>query len=69
MLQEINKLPLHINWDEIIELQIKCLKNGTNGVGIQDLIITQNAKSNNCKIYSLNKHFGLISQVSKVQLF
>ena len=69
LLREINYLPLHINWDEIIEVQIKCLRNGSNGVGIPDLIIAQNAKSNNCKIYSLDKHFSLINQVSKVQLF
>jgi hypothetical protein len=69
LLRELNHLPLQINWDEIIELQVKCLKNGSNGVGIPDLIIAQNAKLNNCKIYSLDKHFSLISQVSKVQLF
>ena len=68
LLRELNHLPLQIDWDEIIELQVKCLKNGSNGVGISDLIIAQNAKLNNCKIYSLDKHFSLISQVSKVQL-
>ena len=69
LLRELNHLPLQIDWDEIIELQVKCLKNGSNGVGIPDLIIAQNAKLNNCKIYSLDKHFSLISQVSKVRLF
>ncbi|MCP4268977.1 MAG: PIN domain-containing protein [Candidatus Brocadiaceae bacterium] len=69
LLREISCLPLHINWDEIIDLQVKCLKNGSNGIGIPDLIIAQNAKLNNCKIYSLDKHFSLISQVSKVKLF
>ena len=69
LLRELNHLPLQIDWDEIIELQVKCLKNGSNGVGIPDLIIAQNAKLNNCKIYSLDKHFSLISRVSKVQLF
>ena len=29
----INKLELHIKWDEIIDYQFKCLKNGLNGVG------------------------------------
>lgn len=69
LLREITHLALHINWDEIIELQVKCLNNGSNGIGIPDLIIAQNAKLNHCKIYTLDKHFGLISQVSKVQLF
>jgi len=69
LLREISYLPLHINWDEIIDLQVKCLKNGSNGIGIPDLIIAQNAKLNNCKIYTLDKHFGLIGQVTKVWLF
>ncbi len=69
LLREINRIPLHIKWEEIIDFQVKCLKRGANGVGIPDLIIAQNAKLNNCKIYSLDKHFGLISQVIKVRLF
>ena len=68
LLQEINRLPVNIHWEEIIEYQFKCLKNGANGVGIPDLIIAQNAKQNNCKIYSLDKHFRLLSQVIKVKL-
>lgn len=69
LLQEINRIPLQINWDEIVEFQVRCLKAGTNGVGIPDLIIAQNAKQKNCKIYSLDKHFRLLSQVIKVKLF
>lgn len=69
LLREISHLPLHINWEEIIDLQVKCLKNGSNGIGIPDLIIAQNAKLNNCKVYTLDKHFNVISQVSKVRLF
>jgi hypothetical protein len=37
----------------INEYQYKRLKHGLNGVGIADLIIAQNAKQNNCEIYSL----------------
>lgn len=69
LLQEISRLPMQINWDEIVEFQVKCLKAGANGVGIPDLIIAQNAKANNCKIYSLDKHFRLLSQVIKVKLY
>ena len=68
LLHEINRLPLTIHWDEIIEFQVKCLKGGANGVGIPDLIIAQNAKQNSCKIYSLDKHFRLLNQVLKVKL-
>ncbi len=69
LLQEVNKASLNIRWDEIIEFQVKCLKGGANGVGIPDLIIAQNAKQNSCKVYSLDKHFRLINQVLKVELF
>ena len=58
-----------VNWDEIIEFQVKCLKVGANGIGIPDLIIAQNAKVNNCAIYSLDKHFRLLSQIMKLKLY
>ena len=68
LLHEVNKISLDIHWEEIIEFQVKCLKGGANGVGIPDLIIAQNAKQNNCKVYSLDKHFLLLNQVLKVKL-
>jgi len=69
LLREISRVPMQINWDEIVEFQVRCLKAGANGVGIPDLIIAQNAKANNCKIYSLDKHFRLLEQVIKVKLY
>lgn len=69
LLQEVNRLPMQIDWEEVIEFQLKCLKEGANGVGIPDLIIAQNAKSNNCKIYSLDKYFLLLKKIIKVKLF
>lgn len=68
LLNEVNQTPLDIHWEEIIQLQVKCLKSGANGVGIPDLIIAQNAKQNNCKIYSLDKHFRLLNKVLKIKL-
>ncbi len=68
LLYEVTRIPLDIHWQEIIEFQLKCLKSGANGVGIPDLIITQNAKQNNCKIYSLDKHFRLLNKVLKVDI-
>ncbi len=69
LLYEVNRVSLEIHWKEIIEFQVKCLKSGVNGVGIPDLIIAQNAKHNDCKIYSLDKHFHLLNQVLKVKLY
>ena len=69
LLYEVNKLPLDIRWEEIIEFQVRCLKGGANGVGIPDLIIAQNSKQNSCKVYSLDKHFRLLNQMLKVKLY
>ena len=68
LLYNINKLELSINWDQIIEFQFKCLKNGLNGMGIPDLIIAQNAKQNHCEIYSLDIHFTLMKDILRLQL-
>ena len=68
LLNHINRLELSINWDQIIEFQFKCLKNGLNGIAIPDLIIAQNAKQNHCKIYSLDNHFKLMKNILRLQL-
>ncbi len=68
LLYNINKLELSINWDQIIEFQFKCLKNGLNGIGIPDLIVAQNAKQNRCEIYSLDSHFSLMKDILELQL-
>jgi predicted nucleic acid-binding protein len=68
LLYNINLLELNIKWDEIIEYQFKCLKNGLNGVGIPDLILAQNAKQNHCEIYSFDNHFKLLSNVINIRL-
>jgi hypothetical protein len=68
LLNNINKLELSIHWGQIIELQFKCLKNGLNQIGIPDLIIVQNAKQNQCEIYSLDNHFKLMKDILELRL-
>lgn len=68
LLHNISKLEVRINWSQITEYQYKCLKSGLNGVGIPDLIIAQNAKQNNCEIYSLDNHFDLMKGILKIKL-
>ena len=63
LLRHINKLPLNIDWDQLIEFQIKCLRNGVDGIGIPDLMVAQNAKQNLCEIYSLDNHFQLMKDI------
>ena len=53
LLYNVKNLRLEINWNEIMELQFKCLKNGLNGIGLPDLIIAQNANQYRCKILPL----------------
>jgi predicted nucleic acid-binding protein len=68
LLHTVYKLELTINWNQIIEYQYRCLKNGLNGVGIPDLIIAQNASQNHCTIYSLDNHFNLMKGILKLHL-
>ena len=68
LLYNIKKLDLFIDWNQIIEFQFKCLKNGLNGIGIPDLIIAQNAKQNLCEIYSLDNHFKLMEDILELQV-
>ena len=70
LLNEITKLALQINWAEIIQWQTHCLTSGFNGIGIPDLLIAQNSKQHNCKIYSLDRHFLFLNQCNEnIQLF
>lgn len=69
LLTLLHKLPLTIEWDGIIQYQVKCLRAGANGIGIPDLIIAQNANNNGCCVFSLDKHFKLLKRVIKVELF
>ncbi|HIP94649.1 MAG TPA: PIN domain-containing protein, partial [Leucothrix sp.] len=42
LLSKVKKHPLQINWNELVEFQVQCLKSGSSGIGIPDLIIAQN---------------------------
>jgi predicted nucleic acid-binding protein len=68
LLHSIDKLKLSIDWNQIIDFQFKCLKNGLNGISIPDLIVAQNAKQNNSKIYSLDNHFKLMENILGLHL-
>jgi predicted nucleic acid-binding protein len=68
LLGNIEKLDLSINWDQIMEFQFQCLKNGLNVIGIPDLILSQTSKQNHCNIYTFDSHFKLIKGILKLQL-
>lgn len=69
LLNEIKRIPLKIDWGDIIESQWSCLKSGSNGIGIPDLIIAQNAKENGCEVFSFDKHFLMLSQILGFKLY
>ena len=62
LLREIECVPLTLDWDGIIEMQVTCLRNGINKVGIPDLIIAQHVIQNNLSLFSLDKHFALLGR-------
>jgi hypothetical protein len=69
LLRDIERLPLTIDWDGIIRMQETCLRNGINKVGIPDLIIAQHAERNGLSLFSLDKHFGLLSKHLSLKLY
>jgi hypothetical protein len=69
LLLTITKIPLTINWNTIIYMQTQNLKNGLNKVGIADLIIAQNVIDNDLELFSLDKHFEIMSSLHDFRLF
>jgi len=69
LLLTITKVPLTINWNTIVYMQTQNLKNGINKVGIADLIIAQNAIDNDLELFTLDRHFDLMSDLHDFRLF
>ena len=69
LLLEITAIPLNIKWNGIIEMQTINLKNGINKVGIADLLIAQQVKNNDVSLYTLDRHFQLMSPLHNFKLF
>lgn len=62
LLREIERVPLAVDWGGIIEMQVTCLRNGINKVGIPDLVVAQHAMQHDLSLFSLDKHFRLLSK-------
>lgn len=62
LMAEIHRLPLIIDWADIIQMQTTCLKNGINAIGIPDLIIAQHVIQNHLHLFALDRHFVLMSE-------
>ena len=61
LLKMVKKHPIHPDWEEIRGYQVSCLKSGSNGIGIPDLLIAQNSIQNNVPVYSIDKHFKFMN--------
>ena len=53
---------LEIDWPDIRALQETCLRSGINKVGLPDLIIAQQAIRLGIPLFSLDRHFVLMSK-------
>jgi predicted nucleic acid-binding protein len=69
LLHEIECQPMDIDWDNIVQMQITCINNGINGVGLPDLMIAQNAIRGNLKLFTKDKHFSMIAEKTRLNLF
>ncbi len=69
LLKTIRRLPLVIDWNDLIEMQVRCLRKGLNRIGIPDLMIAQNAMQHKVPLFSDDKHFQLMSQHLSLILF
>lgn len=58
LLNDITKVPVNIDWNNIIDYQTICGQNGINKVGIPDLIILDNIIQNDLMPFSLDKHIN-----------
>lgn len=62
VLRQMECVPLAVNWSGIIDMQVACLRNGINKVGIPDLMVAQNAMQHNLSLFTLDKHFRLLGK-------
>jgi len=68
-MRAIERLPVFVNWEGIIGLQTVCIKNGVNGISIPDLMIAQTAIEYKVAVFSKDKHFKLINEFLKFEIF
>ncbi len=69
LLYEIKRYPISVDWDEIIQMQIVCLRNGINRIGVPDLIIAHNAIQNKLHLLTCDKHFTPMSKHIPLSLY
>ena len=66
-LSGIEIFELDIDWDEIIDIQYQCIKNGINKLGLLDIAIVQNAQQNGADLFTINRHMILLCNLIGVK--
>ncbi len=69
LLFQLPRLRMWIDWNELVIMQTENLRHGINKVGLPDLMIVQNAIQNNVTLLSFDKHFSLMKQIFKFDLY
>lgn len=69
LLREVKRYPVQIDWDDITQMQVTCISNGLNGIGIPDLIITQNAIQNDLHLLTSDRHFDSVSKYMPLSIY
>ncbi|EOZ98420.1 MULTISPECIES: PIN domain-containing protein [Cyclobacteriaceae] len=67
-LQELETIPLSIDWSLIRKYQVLNLQNGVNKVGIPDLIILQQVIQEKISLFTFDKHFKLMQDYLNFEL-
>ena len=68
-LKSVRKIDLMIDWDDIRRMQVVCIANGINKVGIPDLMIAQQAIQNKLQVFSLDGHFRQMAKNLPLRLW
>lgn len=69
LLRNIERIPIFLDWDNLVQMQITCLREGIGGVGIPDLMIAQNAIQNGLQLLTSDKHFAFLSKHTPLMIY
>lgn len=68
ILRELEREPIAPDWEDIVRLQIACLRQGINGVGIPDLLIAQHAMQHGLQLMTRDSHFVWLARHTPLRL-
>lgn len=68
-LKIVRKIDLMTDWNDIRRMQVVCIANGINKVGIPDLMIAQQSIQNGHPVFSLDGHFRQMAKKLPLKLW